>query len=218
MISIDTKKKEVIGNLTRNKPIWLIKGDKINVFDHDYSNLATERACPHGIYDIKQNIGYMTIGNSAETADFVVDNLEHWWINYGIHSYPDANRILIFCDGGGANSYRHYRFKYRIQELAKSIGLTITICHYPPYCSKYNPIEHRLFAQVHRTMNGTHFTTLEQFQECIKHTNTKTGLHIHVRIVRIVYQTGQVSTPDLLDQKHFKPAQKLPQFNYSFIP
>jgi Rhodopirellula transposase DDE domain len=218
MISMDTKKKELVGNLTRNQPVWLLKDDKIDVFDHDYPNLAAERANPHGIYDIKQNIGYMTVGNSAETADFVVDNIEYWWITYGIHNYPDATRLLIFCDGGGANSYRHYRFKYRIQELAKSIGLIITICHYPPYCSKYNPIEHRLFAQIHRTMNGSHFLTLEHFQDCIEHTTTKTGLYIHVRIVRKVYERGRESTPELLDEKHYKPAQNLPQFNYAFYP
>ena len=217
-MSIDTKKKELVGNLTRNQPVWLLKGDKITVFDQDYPNLAAERAIPHGIYAIQQNIGYVTIGNSAETADFVADNIEHWWITYGIHLYPDATRILLFCGGGGANGDRHYRFKYRMQELAKSIGIPISICDYPPYCSKYNPMEHRLFAKIHKTMNGSHFLTLEHFQDCIQHSTTKTGLYLYVRIVRKSYEIGRQSTPDMLDQKHFKPALNLPQFNYSFIP
>ncbi len=218
ILSIDTKKKELVGNLTRNKPVWIVKGDKLAVFDHDYTNLATEKAVPHGIYDVKRNHGYITIGNSAETADFIVDNLEHWWITYGIHLYPDAKQILILCDGGGANNYRHYRFKYCMQELSKSIGKTFIVCHYPPYCSKYNPIEHKLFAQIHRQMNGSHFMTLEHFADCIEKTTTTTGLALDVRINRKEYKKGLESNPKLLDKNCFKPALNLPQFSYSFTP
>ena len=218
MMSIDSKKKELVGNLTRNKAMYCKDGKPVKTFDHDFKNLAIEKAIPHGIYDIRLNKGYITLGNSHETADFVVDNIEHWWINYGIHLYPYADNILIFCDGGGANGYRHHRFKQNLQTLAKSIGLKITIVHYPPYCSKYNPIERRLFSQIHRTMSTSILTSLEQMKEIIQQTTTSSGLNVVVRIVRKEYKKKLPSHPDLIIKNRILYSKILPQFSYIILP
>ena len=218
MISIDTKKKELLGNLSRNKAIYCKKGKPVKTLDHDFKNLATEKAVPHGIYDIRLNKGYLTLGNSHETADFVVDNLEHWWTHFGIHLYPDADNILIFCDGGGANGHRHYRFKQCLQTLTKSIGIKITIVHYPPYCSKYNPIERRLFSQVHRTMSAAILTNLEQMKEIVQKTTTASGVKVFVRIVRKEYKKALPSHPNLIIKDSIKYSKILPQFSYVILP
>lgn len=218
MLSMDTKKKELVGNLTRNKALYCKDGKTLKTFDHDFKNLAIEKAVPHGIYDIRLNKGYITLGNSHETADFVVDNIEHWWLNYGIHLYPCASNILIFCDGGGANGYRHHRFKQALQALAKRIGMKITVVHYPPYCSKYNPIERRLFSQVHRTMSTAIFTSLEQIRDIIQQTTTSSGLTVVVRIVRKEYPKKLPSHKHLIINDRILHSEILPQFSYLILP
>ncbi len=214
ILSIDTKKKELLGNLTRNEAVYCKKGQLVKVYDHDFPNLASGKVVPHGIYDIKLNKGYITLGNSAETADFVVDNLEYYWVNYGIHLYPDADNILIFCDGGGANGHRHYRFKYCLQQLVKSIGIKITIVHYPPYCSKYNPIERMLFAPVHHAMKDAILTDIEQCKSIISKTKTKKGLQVIVLINEKIYKYGLPSTPDMIMNEKIKHNTILPNFAY----
>jgi hypothetical protein len=138
---------------------------QIEVYDHDYEHLATGKVIPHGIYDLQRNEGFITIGNSHETAAFVAENLLWWWENFGLHHYPDAQVILVLCDAGGANSYRHYAFKEQMLCLAQTIGKDILICHYPPYASKWNPIEHRLFAHVHHAIQGVVFSDYKMVKE-----------------------------------------------------
>lgn len=218
IISIDTKKKEILGELTRNQPI-LTKGKKaVKVLDHDYPQLGVGKAIPHGIYDIKLNQGYLSLGNSHETARFVVDNLEWWWENFGKFEYPNATRILILCDSGGANGHRHHLFKKLLQELARKIGKKLVICHYPPYCSKYNPIERRLFAQVHRTIKETLLTDLEQVQALMKKTATKTGLRVEVRINQKFYPLKQPSLVEEVDQKRLLRHPTMPKLSYTILP
>lgn len=214
LISIDTKKKEPLGQFTRNQSVMARKGHVPEVYDHDYSYLACGKAVPHGIYDMKHNKGYLSIGNSHETADFVVDSLRWWWTTQGIHLYPDASRILILCDAGGANGCRHHRFKMLLLELAKEIGIELCVVHYPPYCSKFNPIERCLFCHVHRTIQHTILTDLEQVARLMKTTRTKTGLTVVVRVVDKHYPTKQPSHPDLLDQNRIIPHPTLQKLSY----
>ena len=212
------RKKEVLGELTRNQPI-LTKGQKaVKVLDHDYPQLGVGKAIPHGIYDVKLNQGYVSLGNSHETARFVVDNLEWWWTNFGQSEYPKASRILILCDSGGANGHRHHLFKKLLQGLAQKIGKKLVICHYPPYCSKYNPIERRLFAQVHRTIKETILTSLEQVAELMNKTATKTGLQVEVRINRKFYPLKQPSLAEEIDQKRLLRHPTMPKFTYMILP
>ena len=218
IISIDTKKKEVLGTLTRDEVV-LTKGDEpIAVFDHDYSYLATGKVIPHGIYDVKLNEGYLSLGNSHETAEFVVDNLEWWWETIGKYEYPKATRILILCDSGGANGYRHHLFKQCLQKLARKIGKKLVIAHYPPYCSKYNPIERRLFAQVHRTIKETILTDLEQVKRLMEKTATKTGLSVEVRINDKNYPLKQPSKAEEVDEKRILRHPTLPKLSYTILP
>lgn len=218
IISIDTKKKEVLGNLTRNEAV-LTKGEEtIEVLDHDYPQLGTGKAIPHGIYDVKLNEGYLSIGSSHETAEFVVDNLEWWWEQFGKCSYRKADRILILCDSGGANGHRHHLFKKKLQELARKIGKKLVICHYPPYCSKYNPIERRLFAQVHRTIKEVILTDLGQVKELMSKTKTKTGLSVEVRINAKFYPLKQPSLAEEIDQTRLLRHPTMPNLTYAILP
>ena len=218
IISIDTKKKEVLGTLTRNEKVLTKGEDAVPALDHDYSYLATGKVIPHGIYDLKLNEGYLSIGNSHETAEFVVDNLEWWWESFGKYEYPQATRILILCDSGGANGYRHHLFKKCLQKLARKIDKKLVIAHYPPYCSKYNPIERRLFAQVHRTIKETILTDLEQVKTLMKKTATKTGLSVEVRINDKDYPLKQPSKAEEVDEKRILRHPTLPKLSYTILP
>ncbi|MCP4105006.1 MAG: ISAzo13 family transposase [Desulfobacteraceae bacterium] len=152
IISVDTKKKEMIGNLYRDGKIYT--SEVLKVFDHDFPHLADGIIIPHGIYDVIKNKAYINIGTSRDTSEFACDSIREWWFDQGKYDYPDATSVLMFCDAGGSNSYRHYIFKEDLQKLADEIGVEIRVAHYPSYASKWNPIEHRLFCHVTRALKG----------------------------------------------------------------
>jgi Rhodopirellula transposase DDE domain len=216
VISIDCKKKEVLGNLYRAGKCYT-QGQTV-VYDHDYAHLAEGTVIPHGIYDLQRNEGYLTIGTDHETAAFIVDNLEWWWENYGKHQYPDASSIFILCDAGGANSYRHHIFKQKLLELAEKTGKHLMICHYPPYASKWNPIEHRLFAHVHIALQGVLFDTYETVKKAIDRTTTKTGLKVVCRIVQKEYPIGEKINKKDVQYHRIKPDERLPTLSYKVLP
>ena len=216
IISIDCKKKERLGNLYRDGECFCTKA--VKVYDHDYEHLSEAKVIPHGIYDLQANKGYISVGNSSETADFVIDNLFWWWENYGIHQYPDAKNILLFCDSGGANSYRHFIFKHRLLMFAKETGLSIIVCHYPPYCSKWNPIEHRLFSHVHRAMGGAVFSDYQTVKNAIEQTSTDTGLTVVVRLNLQHYEKGIKIDKTQLDKKRIRYHHDIPELNYIVDP
>jgi Rhodopirellula transposase DDE domain len=215
-LSMDTKKKERLGRLDRGGTLWCQTAPK--VFDHDYPYLAEGKIIPHGIFDIRQNKGFVSIGNSHETAAFVVDNLRWWWYEYGIHHYPNANFILLLCDSGGANGYRHHAFKKELLDLANEIQIKIVVCHYPPYCSKWNPIEHRLFSQIHHAINGQLFINYQQVKELFEKTTTQTGLTIVVRLNLGEYDIGLKIQKKCLPSDRILKHPLLPQFNYTLVP
>ena len=156
IISMDTKKKEFMGNLYRSGTLYTT--ETVTTLDHDFFSLADGKIVPHGIYDVQNNRGYLTLGISKDTSEFACEAIKSWWINYGISLYPQAHSILIKCDGGGSNNSNHYIFKSDLQKLVNELNLEIRIAHYPPYTSKYNPIEHRLFPHVTRACQGVIFT------------------------------------------------------------
>lgn len=213
IISIDCKKKEQLGNLYRAGKCYT--QGFVRVYDHDYSHLGEGKVIPHGIYDLMRNEGYITIGTSHETADFIGDNLIWWWETYGIHQYPDAQNILILCDSGGGNSYRHYAFKKKLLEVAKLIGKNFIICHYPPYASKWNPIEHRLFAHVHRAMQGVVFDNYEIVKTLIEKTATTNGLRVFARIIDKEYPIGIKTEKHQVDFDRIQFNLNLPQLSYT---
>jgi hypothetical protein len=212
VLSIDCKKKELLGNLYRDGKSYAQTPHQ--AYDHDYSHLGEGKIIPHGIFDMQKNIGFISIGDSSETAAFIVDNLRWWWDNYGIHDYPDARTILILCDAGGGNSYRHHAFKKELQAFAKEIGLDIIIAHYPPYASKWNPIEHCLFCHVHQAMSGQMFHDYEFVKELIEKTTTKQGLTVVVRTHRQQYPTGLKTDKSDIDETRIQRHPTIPELNY----
>lgn len=216
IISIDTKKKEFIGDFYRAGHLYT--QETIRTLDHDFNSLAKGIVIPHSIYDVMRNTGYINIGTSKDTSEFACDSILSWWQNQGRFDYPNATSILILCDGGGSNHSRHYLFKQDLQELAHQIGLEIRIAHYPPYTSKYNPIEHRLFPHVTRVCQGVIFKSVAMVKELIQKTTTTTGLKVTVNIIDKVYQTGRRVNEDFKENMKIVFDDFLPSWNYRALP
>jgi hypothetical protein len=216
VLSMDTKKKEHLGNFYRAGHLYTLEPVLTN--DHDFTSSATGIVIPHSLYDEELNIGYIQIGISHDTSEFVCDSLRHWWYTYGQPRFPKATSILIKGDGGGSNDARHYLFKRDLQALADEIGVEIRIAHYPPYCSKYNPIEHRLFPHVTRACQGVVFTSIELVKELMEKTHTQTGLKAFVHIIDKVYQTGCKVADDFKQNMRIVFDEVLPHWNYRAVP
>jgi hypothetical protein len=165
--------------------------EALHTYDHDFNSFAEGGIIPHSFYDIKHHVGYIQLGNSQDTSEFACDSFRHWWCNQARLHCPSATSILVLCDGGGSNSSRHDLFKQDLQGLADELGIEIRIAHYPPYCSKYNPIEHRLFPHVTRAGQGVIFTSTELVEELMENTHTATGLEAFVHVIDKVYETGE---------------------------
>jgi hypothetical protein len=216
IVSIDTKKKEKIGNLHRGGKVYCTQA--LESYDHDYAHLSEGTIVPHGIYDMKRNEALINIGNKNETAEFVCDSIKKWWGKMGKKYYANATEILVFCDAGGANSYRHNVFKLALQNLANAIGLPIRICHYPPYASKWNPIEHRVFPHVSRAMAGVKLESVDDAKNLIKKTRTETGLKVFVGKTKKIYKKGVKVAKEVLDTINITKHGELGQLNYTVAP
>jgi transposase len=216
IISFDTKKKESLGNFYRAGHLYT--REELHAFDHDFNTFADGVIIPHGIYDMLQNIGYIHIGTSKDTSQFACDCFRSWWLQFGRNLYPHATSILALCDGGGSNGSRHYIFKEDLQQLADELGIEIRIAHYPPYCSKYNPIEHRLFPHVTRACQGVLFTSVKLVKELIEKTKTSKGLKVFVTVIKKIYKTGRKVAVDFKQTMRIVFDDFLPAWNYRAIP
>jgi len=216
VISVDTKKKEKIGNLFRDGKIYTT--ETMEVFDPDFPSLAEGVAVPHVIYDIERNEAYASIGTSHDTSEFACDSIRYWWYNYGILYYSTASSILMLMDGGGSNSSRHYIFKQDLQVLADEIGIEIRVAHYPPYTSKWNPIEHRVFPHITRALQGVILTSHQLMKELIEKTTTKTGLKVIASIFNRVYETGRTVVAGFKESMRIVFDNYLGQWNYTAVP
>lgn len=216
VLSIDGKKRELIGPFYRYG--WLYSQERLRVYDHDYPRFAEGVVIPHGIFDLKRHWGYLHLGTSHETSAFACDCLSAWWEEHGRQQYPSAQKILLLCDGGGSNNARTYLFKADLQEWVNRLGLPVWVMHYPPYCSKWNPIEHRLFAQVSRACRGMIFSSLEVVKQLMERTQTRTGLRVVVDIVRKVYETGRKVSKQVKQSLNLIRDTFLPQLNYRIEP
>ena len=214
VLSIDTKKKEMIGNFKRGGQVLCKEQPK--ALDHDFLSFADGMIVPQGIYDVGTNTGYLTIGTSHDTAEFVCDNIARVWTEYLQWQYPDADTICLLCDGGGANSSLHHVFKQNLMKLAKAIGMNILVMHYPPYCSKYNPIEHRLFAPITRSWSGAPLLSAEMARQRAASTKTSKGLNVYASINNKSYETKRPieSTFESDKQKYIIFDDCLPKWNY----
>ncbi len=216
IVSIDVKKKEAIGNFYRDGSVYCTETIKVN--DHDFNTFAEGVVIPHGIYDMKRNEGYMTLGTSKDTSEFGCECIKDWWVNHGKINYPLANKILILADGGGSNSSRHYIFKEDLQNLANEIGVEIRIAHYPPYTSKYNPIEHRLFCHVTKACKGTVFSSVDVVKNLVDRTTTSTGLRVFTTIKNKIYTTGRKASDSFRENMSIIFDDYLGRWNYRALP
>ena len=180
IISIDTKKKELVGNFKRDGKVMCIGQPKS--LDHDFGTFSDGQIVPHGIYDVTKNVGYLTIGTSHDTSKFVCDNIERVWKGHLRKQYPEANTIVILCDGGGSNSSSNRIVKQDLMELASKLDMNLLVMHYPPYCSKFNPIEHRLFSQITRSWSGAPLLSVQDAANRAAATTTSKGLTVYVDI------------------------------------
>lgn len=214
-ISMDTKKKELIGRYSRgNDGLYGTQAEQTN--DHDFKGKDTEQGVPHGIYDQRYKHGQIMIGKSADTSEFACDCLRNWWNKIGTFRYPLAKRLLILCDGGGSNSSRHYIFKEDLQKLAAELGIDITIAHFPPYCSKWNPIEHRLFPHVSNAIRrGAEIESIEHMAQKISRTKTKSGISVAVFTNQKEYPTGRKYAQGFKENNQIAFDSYLPKWNYT---
>lgn len=217
IISMDSKKKEYLGQLYRSGKTYCNVAQICN--DHDFTSQATGKIVPFGIYDIQLNEGYMFLGQSADTPDFAVDCLRDYIRHYAFQRHPGATDMLILCDSGGSNGYRNHRFKEMLQWTADCTGLQIRVAHYPSYCSKYNPCDHKLFPHVTRALSGVMLDGVETMRDLIKsRAKTKQGLKVFVRQMKNEYQTKIKATKEFSENYPIIHDEELPHWNYVAMP
>ena len=215
-ISIDAKKRELVGAFKNPGRRWCRRATDVNAYD--FPTDAVAPAVPYGVYDPELNRGHVCVGTSGNTADLAADAMRDWWRQKGKRQYRDASALLIEADGGGSNGSRSRVFKKRLQEFADETGLAVTVCHYPPGASKWNPIEHRLFSQISATWAGIVLSTVAVLVGLIRRTTTATGLTVTARVMDKVYPTGRkVSVAEFKAIKLTRP-ETCPQWNYTIHP
>lgn len=216
IVSMDTKKKELLGEFFRAGQAYATGSN--GVFDHDFPSYAEGKLIPHGLYDLQRNMGHITLGTSRDTSQFACDSFHLWWRRHGVRAYPDATSILLLCDGGGSNNWRHFIFKEDLQQLVNRVGVPIRVAHYPPHCSKYNPIEHRLFPHIARAWSGVVLRSLDIAVECLRRVWTSTGLKVTYAVLDKVYELKRQASERFLDSCPIQFAKYLPDWNYTVVP
>lgn len=214
IFSIDTKKKEMVGNFKRQGTVSCKGYPK--AYDHDFKTFSDGTIVPHGIYDIGANTGYLTLGTSHDTAEFVCDNFVQVWQEHLQWKYPNTDTICILCDGGGSNACSHHVVKQSLMKLASTIGVNIIMLHYPPYCSKYNPIEHCMFGPISRSWSGAPLMSIENARNRAEATTTKKGLSIIATINQRTYETKRPIKESYESEKSRRIVfdDELPKWNY----
>lgn len=216
VISVDTKKKELIGNYRREGESWRRKPIEVDSYFASYAQCV---ATPFGIYDIDQNTGFVTVGISNNTSEFAVNCLESWWSLHGRSAYPHADRLLVLADGGGANGYNLRTWKKDLQDrLCDAFGLTVTLSHYPPGCSKWNPVEYRLFSHISINWAGQPLRNLDVMLAFIRGTTTTAGLKVEARLDQGIYRKGRKVTDRQLKELALSTHDVCPRWNYTLTP
>jgi Rhodopirellula transposase DDE domain len=216
-ISIDTKKRELVGRFKNAGKTW--ETTPVLVNDHDFRTLAQGVAIPWGLYDTRANRGHVFIGTSHDTPAFSVTALAQWWSRSGRRRYPHTKRLLILADSGGSNGARTRAWKYELQtRFCDRFGLTLTVCHYPPGTSKWNPIEHRLFSEISKNWAGQPLESYETVLNFIRTTKTSTGLVVNSTLLEGDYPTGIKISDAQMDEVNLRPHRVLPMWNYTLVP
>jgi Rhodopirellula transposase DDE domain len=216
VISMDTKKRELVGDFKHTGGTW--RRQAREVLEYDYPSAAAGVAIPFGIYDVGGNAGLVVVGTSHQTPEFVAAAIRRWWLLVGQLDYADQWELLIECDCGNPNGNGCWRWKYGLQQLADEFGLTITVTHFPTGASTWNPIEHRLFSQISSNWAGEPLVSYETVLKFIRTTKTESGLCCKAYLDRTFYETGLQLTPEQKGQINLVPHRVLPKFNYTIKP
>jgi len=217
VVSIDTKKKEMLGNFFREGKCWSKNSRKVN--DHDFASFSNGKVTPHGVFDMLRNEGYLTCSTTAhDTCEFNVACIEEWWDALGKLNYPTANKLLLLADGGGSNSSRTRLFRQALQDLSDRTGLEIRVAHYPPYTSKWNPIEHLLFCHISRAWSGMVFNEASEMLLPAMQVTTKTGLKVYANLSTKQYEKGLKVSESFIEEDPVIHDEVLGQWNYTVKP
>lgn len=216
VLSIDTKKKELLGNFYRGGTAWT--DGQPEAWDHDFPSSSWGKVIPYGVYDLARNDALMYLAQGTDTGRLAVDAIRRWWYRMGKWKYESDSPILLLADCGGSNGYRVKLFHDQLQQLSNRLNRTIRVSHLPPYCSKYNPIDHRVFCHVARSLQSLLLRSVEVIRDAIQSTTTRTGLRVVVELARKVYPAKEKATDDYLAKETIIRDKKLKQFNYKFQP
>jgi transposase len=215
VISVDTKKKELIGDFSNKGKEWRPKGKPIETGDHDF---GTDRVNPYGVYDQTANVGWVSVGTDYDTSEFAVESIRRWWRKMGIKRYPNAKHLLITADCGGSNGYRVRLWKVALQKFADETGLTISVCHFPPGTSKWNKIEHRMFCHISTNWRGKPLTSHEIVVNLIGNTTTREGLVIQAELDKNEYPKGKKVSDEEVNSVMIHRANFHGEWNYKIKP
>jgi hypothetical protein len=218
VVSVDAKKKELVGPFKNGGREWQPKGEPESVRVHDFLDRELGKAIPYGIYDVGQNTGWVTVGTDHDTASFAVATLRRWWAAVGSHLYPAAKRLLISADSGGSNGYRVRLWKAELQRFADATGIEVTVCHLPPGTSKWNKIEHRLFSYITMNWRGRPLISHEVILQLIGATTTRSGLQVHAELDRAEYPTRVKVSDRELEAVCLTPHEFHAEWNYTIAP
>ena len=217
-ISVDTKKKENIGDYKNNGREYRKHGKPLDVKMHDFPDKILGKVAPYGVYDIGKNKGWVSVGISADTAEFAVNTIRNWWYIMGASEYPKVTDLLITADCGGSNGYRVKLWKYELQKLANELDIAITVCHFPPGTSKWNKIEHRMFSYITKNWRGRPLETRETVVQLISNTRTKAGLEIRAILDNTIYEKGKLVSDDEMSKLNQCQNEFHGEWNYQILP
>lgn len=218
VLSVDTKKKENIGEFKNNGKEWSQKGEHVDVNVYDFIDKKLGKAAPYGVYDVTENKGWVSVGISSDTAEFAVESIRRWWYEMGKKIYKNATDIMITADCGGSNGYRVRLWKYELQQLANELGKAITVCHFPPGTSKWNKIEHKMFCQISQNWRATPLVNLQTIVELIGNTTTTTGLIIKTKVDKREYLKGRKISEDEFASINLERMEFHGEWNYTIRP
>ncbi len=216
VLSIDTKKKELLGDYYRPGAAWCAEPGR--AWDHDFTSLATGKIIPYGVYDVARKESLVLLAQGADTGELAVAAIRRWWHRLGSKSYDRRNPILLIADCGGSNGYRGPLFRERLWWLASELGLTFRVSHVPPYCSKYNPLDHRLFCHLTRSLSGLLLRSVEVIRDAFARTTTATGLKVVVELARRLYQPKLQPDRDFTQHEPTRRDSLLAAYNYVIAP
>jgi hypothetical protein len=218
VVSVDTKKKELVGEFKNVGEEWQPKGEPVEVNVHDFPDKKLGKAIPYGVYDLASNEGWVSVGIDHDPAQFAVTSIGQWWQQMGSRRFLRASELMITADGGGSNGSRNRLWKWALQGLANDLGLALRVCHFPPGTSKWNKIEHRLFCLITKNWRGRPLTSYEVIVNLIASTTTKTGLTVRAALDTNEYETGIKISDEQLAEVNLTPAKFHRDWNYTIRP